>query len=399
MSASSKPEYDYYRSRLRGQAYPYACLDGEMLRENVKTHLARAGNKSIRLASKSIRSVPVMEMIMAMDDRFVGVMAYHGAEAIALHQRGFRDILVGYPIVDPSLLRNLGQAIGEGANICLMVDLPEHLDILEELGRSLGITYGICLDLDCSSVFPGLHFGVHRSSVRNLEGVRHFLGHLQSCQHLRLDGLMGYEAQIAGVGDTNNGSWLKNQAVQILKKNSIREVADRRRKAIELINAMGFSLRFVNAGGTGSMESSRKEEWVTEITVGSGFYQSHLFDHYRRYGAHPAFFYAVPVVRRPGDKMVVAHGGGFTASGAAGEGKLPAIYLPEGGKLVANEGVGEVQTPILFPEGPVPGLNDPIFFRHAKAGELCERFSSILLLESDGIRSLKTYRGEGWAFG
>ena len=135
MPANSTRDYDYYRNRLRGQEFPYACLDAEVLRANVETHLARARNKSIRLASKSIRSAPVMEMIMAMDDRFLGIMAYHGAEAIALHNCGFRDILLGYPVVDSSLIKRIGQAIKDGATITLMVDLKEHLDILAGLAR------------------------------------------------------------------------------------------------------------------------------------------------------------------------------------------------------------------------------------------------------------------------
>ncbi|MTB51051.1 alanine racemase [Lewinella sp. W8] len=399
MSAKYTPDYHYYRDRLRGQAYPYACLDARLLRQNIRTHLQRSGTKFIRLASKSIRSVAVMEMIMTTDEKFIGIMAYHGAEAIALHEAGFRDILVGYPVADPGLLRKIGEAIRGGAQICLMVDLPEHLEMLEAVGKDLGISFPVCLDLDCSSVYPGLHFGVHRSSVKGVEGVRRFLEQLRSYRHLKLEGLMGYEAQIAGVGDTDTGFWLKDKVVQWLKSRSVAEIADRRQQTVELMEAMGFSLRFVNAGGTGSMESSREEPWITEITVGSGFYQSHLFDHYRQYRAHPALFYAVPVVRRPRPDTVVAHGGGFVASGATGKEKAPQVYLPEGGRLVANEGVGEVQTPIIFSQGPLPALNDPIFFRHAKAGELCERFNEILLLEPDSIRSLKTYRGMGWSFG
>lgn len=396
---SFMPDYDYYRERLRNQPYPYACLDGTLLRKNVALHLRRAGTKSVRLATKSIRSVPVMEMIMGMDERFSGVMAYHGAEAIALHERGFVDILLGYPVVDPLLLKQLGTAIGAGAQICLMADLPEHLRTMDRVGRSLGITFPVCVDLDCSSRYPGLHFGVHRSSVKNLSNLEAFLEILESCSHLRLDGLMGYEAQIAGVGDTNNGSWVENKVVQYLKRRSVSAVAARRRAAIQLIEGRGHRLRFVNAGGTGSLETSREEPWITEVTVGSGFYQSHLFDHYRNFCGEPALFYAVPVVRRPTGRMVVAHGGGFVASGPPGAGKAPAIYLPPGGKLLPNEGVGEVQTPIHFPTGQVPAINDPVFFRHAKAGELCERFTEIILLESAGMTRLKTYRGEGWSFG
>ena len=64
------------------------------------------------------------------------------------------------------------------------------------------------------------------------------------------------------------------------------------------------------------------------------------------------------------------------------------------------EGAGEVQTPLDrtgCPEPIEPG--DPILFRHAKAGELCERFNELLLVGPDGIEDrVPTYRGQGWAF-
>jgi D-serine deaminase-like pyridoxal phosphate-dependent protein len=43
--------------------------------------------------------------------------------------------------------------------------------------------------------------------------------------------------------------------------------------------------------------------------------------------------------------------------------------------------------------------HDPIFFQHAKAGELCERFNKLILIQGGNIiDKIKTYRGEGFAF-
>jgi len=40
-----------------------------------------------------------------------------------------------------------------------------------------------------------------------------------------------------------------------------------------------------------------------------------------------------------------------------------------------------------------------VYFRHAKAGELCERFASLHLLEGERIlEQAPTYRGEGQSF-
>ena len=58
-----------------------------------------------------------------------------------------------------------------------------------------------------------------------------------------------------------------------------------------------------------------------------------------------------------------------------------------------------MQTPICYTGGAALSLGDPIFMRHSKAGELCERFNTLLLV-SDGavVGEAPTYRGEGQAF-
>ena len=44
-------------------------------------------------------------------------------------------------------------------------------------------------------------------------------------------------------------------------------------------------------------------------------------------------------------------------------------------------------------------VGDRVYFRHAKAGELCERFESLHLVEGDRIvEEVPTYRGEGHCF-
>ncbi|HNR30510.1 MAG TPA: amino acid deaminase/aldolase, partial [Candidatus Hydrogenedentes bacterium] len=87
------------------------------------------------------------------------------------------------------------------------------------------------------------------------------------------------------------------------------------------------------------------------------------------------------------------------ASGAAAPDKLPQPYLPEGARLIVQEGAGEVQTPVRY-DGPEKlGLGDPVFMRHAKAGELCERFNTLLLVSRGRIiEETPTYRGQGWCF-
>ena len=159
------------------------------------------------------------------------------------------------------------------------------------------------------------------------------------------------------------------------------------------------ALRFVNGGGTGSLESTAAEPAVTEVTAGSGLYGPTLFDAYRAFTPRPAALFALPVVRRPGPGVVTALGGGYLASGPADRARLPRPHLPAGLRLDSQEGAGEVQTPLLGTAAEELAIGDRVYLRHAKAGELCERFASLHLLEGERIvDEVPTYRGEGQCF-
>jgi D-serine deaminase-like pyridoxal phosphate-dependent protein len=65
----------------------------------------------------------------------------------------------------------------------------------------------------------------------------------------------------------------------------------------------------------------------------------------------------------------------------------------------ADEGAGEVQTPLKGESAARLAIGDRVWFRHAKAGELCERVNTLHLVAGDRIvEAVPTYRGEGRAF-
>jgi D-serine deaminase-like pyridoxal phosphate-dependent protein len=75
--------------------------------------------------------------------------------------------------------------------------------------------------------------------------------------------------------------------------------------------------------------------------------------------------------------------------------------FPGGLGLIKTEGAGEVQTPLRLRRGVArPSIGDRVWWRHAKAGELMERFASVHLVR-DGhlVDTVPTYRGEGRCFG
>ncbi len=391
--------YGYYKGVFRGRAMPFAYLDLDLLDLNIRQIVARAGGKRIRLASKSLRSTAVLQRILSADPVIQGIMCYTAREAAYLAKQGFNDLLIGYPCWHEQDIAAVAQATQAGTTITLMIDSVEHVEQIERVAQRLQVRLPLCLDLDMSLLVPGLHFGAWRSPLRTPEQARPVIERILASPHVWLDGIMGYEAQIAGVGDHYPGKTLKNTLVRFLKRRSARDVAERRTAIFELIKSYGITLRFVNGGGTGSIATTREEPAVTEITVGSGFYSPALFDNYHDFRYQPAAGFAIEIVRRAAPNIYTCLGGGYVASGSAGPDKLPQPYLPADARLDPLEGAGEVQTPIKY-KGPVSlAVGDPIFLRHSKAGELCERFTHLLLVsEGAVIDEVTTYRGDGQCF-
>jgi len=395
--------YARYEAIFAGIDAPFAFVDLDAMWANADSMLARRNGKPIRVASKSIRSRPVLERILSSDPGFSGVLSFTLPEALFLAEAGFHDILVAYPTTDREAIARLAEVSSRdpGGAPVLMVDDVAQVDLIESALTGGPATVGVCIDLDLSWRPLGrrvVSIGPKRSPIRTPADAAELAAEISSRPGVRLEGVMAYEGQIAGVGDAAPRSPVRNATVRRMQRASGKEIASRRAAMVHAVREVA-PLRFVNGGGTGSIRRTAAEDTVTEVTAGSGFYAPVLFDSYRDLDLKPAAAFAIPVVRRPDAGVATALGGGYVASGAAGADRLPEPYLPEGLKLDRFEGAGEVQTPLVGPGANRPRIGDRVYMRHAKAGELCERFNSLYLVEGDAITDeVPTYRGEGKAF-
>jgi D-serine deaminase-like pyridoxal phosphate-dependent protein len=381
---------------------PFAVVDMEAMRANAKVMARRALGKPIRLASKSVRCRDLTRQVLEMKG-FRGILAFTLPEALWLAESGVSDdIVVGYPTADRSALARLAGSPKAAAAIAVMVDCPEHLEMIEKAAAAAAEPQPVrvCIDIDAGYLaLRGLmRAGARRSPVRTPADAAVLAANIVARPGLRLVGMMAYEAQIAGVGDNPAGRPLYAMALQYMQRRSGAELAARRAAVVAAVRAVA-PLEFVNGGGTGSIERTAAEAAVTEIGAGSGLYQPRLFDSYRGFRGQPAAFFALPVVRRPGPGVVTALGGGYLASGPADRSRLPYPYLPPGLRLDRQEGAGEVQTPLLGSAADRLRIGDRVWLRHAKAGELCERFGELHLINGNAVvATVPTYRGEGMTF-
>jgi D-serine deaminase-like pyridoxal phosphate-dependent protein len=210
---------------------------------------------------------------------------------------------------------------------------------------------------------------------------------------------MAYESFVAGVGDANPFKRALNPVVRMLRGTSRRTIAQRRQELAKLMKERGTVLELFNGGGSASLSFAIEEPWLTELTAGSAFLCPQLFDYYSNLKLEPACFFALQAVRAPVPGVVTCQGGGYIASGEPGMDRVPRPWLPAGASLTQAEAVGEVQTPVRLPKGADVKPGDPVFFRHAKGGELAEHFNDYLLVSGGKAAGrAKTYRGFGQAF-
>jgi D-serine deaminase-like pyridoxal phosphate-dependent protein len=381
---------------------PFAIVDLAAFRTNAAAMTRRAGGKPIRLASKSVRCRHLIEQVLRFDG-FRGILAFTLPEALWLAGHGSSDdIVVAYPTVDRAAIGRLAGDARLAAAVTLMVDGREHLELIEKAAAGVANPHPVrvAIDIDAGYVAFGGRFraGARRSPVRTAPDAAALARDIVSRPGLRLAGLMAYEGQIAGVGDNPPGRPLYAQAIRYMQRRSAAELAQRRAAIVAAVRAL-TPLEFVNGGGTGSLDGTSAESAITELGAGSGLYHPALFDAYSRFTGQPAAMFALPVVRRPGPGVVTALGGGYIASGPASPSRVPQPYLPAGLRLDKEEGAGEVQTPLLGAPADELAIGDRVWMRHAKAGELCERFAELHLIEGDQIvATVPTYRGEGQTF-
>lgn len=356
-----------YKTTLTAAEFrpPFAVVDLDAFDANAADLLRRAGGVPLRMASKSVRCRALGDRALAAG--FRGVLAFTVPEARWLAAHGHEDIVVAYPAADPGEIP---------AAVTLMVDAVEQIDAIAAGTK-------VCLDVDAGWWPLGgrAKIGVKRSPVRAPEQAA-ALARAALERGLVVDGVMAYEAKIAGVGDAP-ASKLRGAAVRAMQRRSASELLARRAAVVAAVREVVPDLRFVNGGGTGSVELTAADPSVTEVAAGSGLFAPSLFDAYTSFTPRPAAFFVLPVVRKASRESATVLGGGYIASGAGGRDRLPVPVRPAGLRLDRQEGAGEVQTPLLGPGAAGLRIGDRVWFRHAKAGELCERFAELHLLRDE----------------
>ncbi len=386
---------------------PFAAVDLDAFWRNAADMELRAAGKPIRLASKSVRCRTLQQRVLARPG-FQGTLAFTLPEALWLAELGFQDIVVAYPTVDRGALRTLAMLHERvpAARVAAMVDSVAQLDLIESAVGRCGQADRVCIDVDAGLwLLDGrIRIGAKRSPVHTPAAAAALAREILARERLQLVGIMAYESQIAGLGDAPPGKRVRGLAIGALQQRSaasLRDAALRwsRRCRACFARLQGGRCEFVNGGGTGSLERLQRRRRSPRLRLDRGCTDRRCSTAYRAFRPEPAALFALPVVRKPSASVATVLGGGYLASGPADAARLPMPFLPAGLALDKQEGAGEVQTPLTGAAARELRVGDRVWFRHAKAGELCERFDALHLVEGERIvEQVPTYRGEGKCF-
>jgi D-serine deaminase-like pyridoxal phosphate-dependent protein len=370
---------------------PFALIDEPALWANADDLVRRAGGVPIRVASKSVRVRSIVEQTLARDG-FAGIMTYSLAESNWLADHGVDDILLAYPTASRAALLDLVADDRRRAAVTVMVDSTESLDHIDALIGADHPAIRVCIDVDASLKLGPIHLGVRRSPVHTARQARRLAAAIEQRRGFDLVGVMFYDAQIAGLPDSS-------RAVRLVKRRSAAELLERRGAVVRAVGEHA-DLQIVNAGGTGSLEVTGEDPAITELTAGSGLFSPVLHDGDDAFESRPAAYFVLSVVRKPAKDIATLFAGGYIASGPTNKNRQPLPTWPSGLSPIGTEGAGEVQSPVKGRAARDLSIGDRVVMRYAKAGEMCERFDSVAVVDASGsVDVVPTYRGEGKNFG
>lgn len=108
--AFTNQRYETLRDLFKSQRLPLAFIDLDAFDANVDfaAALARGHNKTLRLGTKSLRCLPLMERVLTHASlAFRGFLTFTAEETAFLADKGHDDLLLAYPTVQPEDMKVL----------------------------------------------------------------------------------------------------------------------------------------------------------------------------------------------------------------------------------------------------------------------------------------------------
>ena len=161
-----------YEAAFGDREAPFAFVDLDAFDANAAHLLEQAGGLPVRVASKSLRCVALIDRALSAPavggSGFRGALAFTPAEAVHLAQQGVDDILVAYPSVDRGALAAVAARVADGrpGRIVLMVDSVDGAAVVAAAARTASVRLPVAVDVDAGwHPVRGAVVGPRRSPV------------------------------------------------------------------------------------------------------------------------------------------------------------------------------------------------------------------------------------------
>ncbi len=274
--------------KQQGPGHPVLVLDQARMDRNIRRLVESVGKqKQYRIVVKSLPSVPLLQHVMQRS-RSQALMVFHqpflNAVAAAFPAA---DVLMGKPMPVSAArtfyrkLHNTGAArrFDPGRQLQWLIDSPERLQQYLQLARQLGVTMGVNFEIDV---------GLRRGGLTEPEQLSAALQVIAANpRHLRMRGLMGYEAHLTGMQAS-----LQHPAVQA--------VLAAYRGFVQRLQQAGLDPAALTLNGAGShtLKIYERDHTMNDLAAGSGVVMPTDFDTHHLAAHEPAVFIATPILKR-----------------------------------------------------------------------------------------------------
>ncbi|HEY0753803.1 MAG TPA: DSD1 family PLP-dependent enzyme [Ktedonobacteraceae bacterium] len=227
---------------------PAMLVDLTLMEANISRLMGqfRGSKVQVRPHLKTVKSADLARLLLAAGA--VGGCVAKVSEAEVMLREGIDDLLITTEIVGKPKLERLVRLVQQSTRLKVVVDSLAGAQALNQAMHEAGQHIDVLLDLN---------LGQNRCGVLpGAEALR--LAHsLRALDHLHLRGVQGYEGHLQHIHNAEERTQLCRQAMHLLTETAAQLQAD------------GFALEIVTAGGTGTAEICASCEGVTEVQPGS----------------------------------------------------------------------------------------------------------------------------------
>ena len=285
-----------------GAFRPTLVIDKARFDENLK-HLMDVIQQGFdyRIVAKSLPSIPLLEYIMERSGSN-RLMSFHLPFLFhVVKHLPHADVLLGKPMpvaaarqfyswhATLSSASLTSSSFKPAEQLHWLVDSLDRLLQYQELAKSLGCVINVNLEIDV---------GLHRGGFINNDEFHQSILLLNKNPHLKLTGLMGYEAHVSKMPKLIGGSKKAfSAALSIYQQcvDTIKEVMGSETAAKLIFNAGGSSTYPLYAKTKGDNKS--QSDFITEIATASALVKPTDFDVATLEHHKPACFIATPVLK------------------------------------------------------------------------------------------------------